>query len=59
MSEDDNIEEKCSICGKILEKDDGRFRMVDQVLCIDCYYKRDPPATTKDKNDEFITINRD
>jgi len=47
----EGYEEKCSICGTVLKIGQGRFRMADQVLCIDCYYKRYPRTISKEEQE--------
>ncbi|GEM_PF-3238485 len=59
MNEDENIEEECSVCGKVLKVGQGRFRMADLVLCIDCYYIRHQRDTANDKNNGHIKIDMD
>ncbi len=41
------IEEACSTCGRLLKKSAGRFRMIDEVYCMNCYYRRNPDKKTK------------
>jgi len=40
----DGYEEKCSICERVLKKGEGRFRMSDQVLCLECHDANRPPV---------------
>ncbi len=41
--------EKCSICGKVLNDGEGRFRISDRSYCTSCYHKR---SSTQHAGDE-------
>jgi len=50
------LAEKCLTCGKDLKKGDGRFRTIERVYCVKCYYEFHPPPISIEEHG-CITIN--